>query len=68
MFFASSYWLLKLGIFTPERTERLAQVTSKMASQFAAVTNEETKKVFPKNTKKATKFVCVVFTGKALFV
>ena len=68
MFFASSDWPLKLGIFTPERTERLAPVTSKMASQFAAVTNVQTKKLFPKSTKKATKFVPVVFTGKALSV
>ena len=52
---------------------KLAKVTGKMASRFAAIANKEiwqiiTDKLFPKYTKKVKKFGLEVLTGKALSV
>ena len=82
VFFKRSDWLLNqwtssaIHWFTSSSFRasdaKLAKVTSKMASQFAAVTNKEisqkSNKLFPKYTKKVKNIGLEVLIGKALSV
>ena len=65
MVFARSDWLLKLGTYSPIHLGEASKSRRLRAKGFPGLLLEQTKKRFPKYTRKATKFGLEVFTSKA---